>query len=100
MTKAVSKRDLRVVRECLALGLPLEITERGGVRRFTAGSVTGKVKGQWVETTHLMPNPAEGRVWINADYLARLADQARGKLEKKDELLAAQAARRAAFLDR
>lgn len=102
MAKKIGKRDLATVRECLALGIPLNLSEPGRpVRNFSAGSITDQInpQGTLVKTTHLRSD-MQGSIWLNDAGVSRLAAQARELLARKDEVLAGQERARQAFLDR
>lgn len=84
------KRDLATIKECLDLGITLEmVNQRGQTRRFTAGQITDQIERNSVRTTHLRSD-CNAYVWLPGETIAILADRARAKLARKDEILAEQ----------
>ena len=91
--------NLGYIHEALDAGLSLSTwDERGQERRFVKGQITDQrsPKGG-VRTTH---SNGSTYVWLTKAGIAQLAAQAKGKLARKDELLAERERSIAAFLDR
>ena len=97
--KRVSKRDLKVVRQCLDAGLSLALEGPRGTRHFHRGHITDRIDRGAVRTTHKNER-LTGYVWLTGTAIALLAEQARTKLARKDELLAERDARVASMVGR
>lgn len=94
-TARITKTQVTTIRECLAAGIPLELSGR----KFTSGQITEDVRGNMLRTTHRTPDMMDF-IWVRAAAVKALAHQAADKIARKDDILADMAAARAAFQDR